>query len=180
MRTHTIARKFEDKIASDLGGRRIFLSGAGFDKGDIRVGRRYKGTGDGFAHAAEDLTFRVEAKTTKHDHYTFRRQDWLDVMRAALPCGEHPVFAIGLREARFAFVVIASSLAGLIGFEPGPCPAPFEKSLRISEDALRTGRLRRNLLFSWQLNPTAKVQTQQLHVINYDAFIYAIRAQRTP
>jgi len=90
---HREARRFEDALAEDLVARRIFLSGAGHEKADVRRRRGYT-VRDGCPVPLERLALRIEAKTTSRLVYTMRTVDWSDLVRAADQAGEHPVFAV--------------------------------------------------------------------------------------
>ena len=87
------ARRFEDDLARDLGATRVFLSGAGTEKADVRKRARYARR-LGTPMRLSTLTFRVEAKTTRRHYYAFRATDWWDLVRAADAAMEIPVFAV--------------------------------------------------------------------------------------
>lgn len=107
------SKRFEQDIAKDLGGRRVFASGAGFEKGDVRVKRAYKKVGSDIV-PSDALTFRIEAKTTGRSTYTFKVQDWIDIRRSSSSAGENPLFAIRFL-SRADFVIIHSNLAVSLG-----------------------------------------------------------------
>jgi hypothetical protein len=79
----------EQKIATDLGGKRIFNSGAGMEKGDARVPHRYLSGERSTLYA-----YRIESKYTETWRYTLNAQDWANIANAAATAGEFPVFHI--------------------------------------------------------------------------------------
>lgn len=112
---HREAKRFELDIAEDLGARRIFLSGAGMEKADVRKRVAYRSE-KGRPVRSDALAFRVEAKTTVRGHYTFRTIDWWDLRRVADPAGEVPVFAIRfIEQAWHDTVIIRLSQAQELG-----------------------------------------------------------------
>lgn len=104
------ATKMEANVASDLGGRKTFLSGAGDEKADVVVAKKMRMI-DGVLHETSKFSFRVEVKTTEHGHYTFHVADWLATVHAAEKAGEIPVFVIKLsiRTSPMTFAVIQNS-----------------------------------------------------------------------
>lgn len=114
MERHRASRKFEADIARDLNGKRIFLSGAGFEKADVRVGSVYS-LQDGAPSFGDALTFRVEAKTTNRDCYSFRTTDWQDLIRVADKSRENPVFAIRFLRTGYALAITRTAFAQEIG-----------------------------------------------------------------
>ena len=110
----------ERRVARELGGRRIPLSGAGSEKGDGRVAQRYVRTEDGVEETVR-LTLRIENKLTSKPSYTLSSQDWDKLYRAAQSCGEHPLFHIELSVSGIGSVqvaVITEQLALELGFSP--------------------------------------------------------------
>jgi hypothetical protein len=109
----------ERRVATELGGRRVPLSGAGAEKGDGRVAQQYTKTAEGIQETV-GLTFRIENKMTGRDSYTLSSSDWDKLHRSATACGEHPLFHIELTVAglgRAEIVVLTESLFGFLGFE---------------------------------------------------------------
>jgi hypothetical protein len=131
---HTIARRFEHQLAEDLGGRRLFASGAGFEKADVRRRQGYKQSTEGIV-PTDEVPLRIEAKTTSKGAYTFRVQDWVDVSNAAMYHGEEPVFAIYFVGARYACILITYDFAVRLGMKKAddtPLPQRVEKSWSIT------------------------------------------------
>ena len=95
----TITRKKtvrqERRVAAELGGHRVPLSGAGAEKGDGRVAQRYTKTATGVQEQVL-LPLRIENKLTSKSSYTFSADDWDKLDRSARACGEHPLFHIEL------------------------------------------------------------------------------------
>ena len=116
MKKHRIARRFEDQIAEDLQGRRTFASGSGFDKGDVRISQTYKKTEHGVVPTVQ-VPLRIEAKTTTRVAYTFKVQDWIDVVKSAQQAGENPLFAIEFSTMRLAYVLLKMDLAVELGLK---------------------------------------------------------------
>ncbi len=84
----------EEKLASALGGRRTFNSGAGDEKGDARVHQTYQVV-DGSPQETSEFAFRIESKTTeKVSGYRLNVKDWKKLRDAALGAGETPVFVV--------------------------------------------------------------------------------------
>ena len=84
-----LAAKAESRVAKDLGGKKVFNSGAGFEKSDVRVPGK----------------LRSEVKHTSKNSYTFKIQDWIDLLLAALSYGEYPIFVIDIQGLRKLAVV---------------------------------------------------------------------------
>lgn len=101
---HREAKRFELDIADDLDARRVFLSGAGMEKADVRKRASYQYF-DGMVQLKLGLTFRVEAKTTQREYYEFRAVDWADLVRAADAAAEAPVFAVRFLRQRISIVL---------------------------------------------------------------------------
>lgn len=166
---HKDARRFENEIAADLGGRRIALSGAGFEKADVRVRGTYKMV-EGAVTASETLRFRVEAKTTSRSTYQFKAQDWLDLQKAAVSGGELPVFAICFYTKDRAppkFVVITADLAQEFMPFAGLLIHKANRNYTMDECKLRNHRQART--FSMEgVKPVLRIE-------HYDLFITAVR-----
>jgi hypothetical protein len=114
---HKAAKRFELDIAEDLGARRVFLSGAGMEKADVRKKTRYRYlVSEGIAVPMPTLTFRVEAKTTKNEYFPFRTVDWLDLRRVADASAEMPVFAVRFLGQHGDIAIIRSGMAFELGF----------------------------------------------------------------
>lgn len=107
-----IATKAERKVASDIGGRRVPLSGSGMEKGDV-----------------SSALLRVEVKTTESETFAFNQQDWSDIVHSADGAGQSPVFVarLSVRNVPFSVVVILRTffkeltgvqIASLLGLEP--------------------------------------------------------------
>ncbi len=107
---------FERELAEHLDGRRIFLSGAGLEKADVRAKQKYV-MQDGVPMPVPSLTFRAEAKTTERSSYTFNRTDWVTLARTADSAGENPVFAIRFLRERRDIVIVRQSLMGSLALE---------------------------------------------------------------
>lgn len=167
MKSHKIARKFEDRIACDIGGRRIFLSGAGSEKADVRLRKRYQITEDGVL-PLEETALRVEAKTTSRDIYSFRTIDWLDLDRAARSAGEEPIFAISFVAYHQDYVLLRASFAELLGFPVG-LPLEIKLSWTLNAPKLLLGQHRRHIRLSTLPGRTCLV------VADYSAFLVALR-----
>lgn len=90
---HREAKRFENEIAHDLSGRRVFLSGAGMEKADVRRRSSYLRK-KGRVEQSDTFSFRVEAKTTSRAAFNFMVRDWADLVRVADPAGEIPIFCI--------------------------------------------------------------------------------------
>lgn len=85
----------ERRVAAELGGRRVALSGAGAEKGDGRVAQRYTKTAAGIEERVL-LPMRIENKLTSKSSYTLSAEDWDKLDRSARACGEHPLFHVEL------------------------------------------------------------------------------------
>jgi hypothetical protein len=90
---HREAKRFETEIANDLSGRRVFLSGAGMEKADVRRHRGFRRK-RGAIEQTNTFAFRVEAKTTKAETFVFTTRDWADLVRVADAAGETPIFCV--------------------------------------------------------------------------------------
>lgn len=112
------AQRFEREIAEELGGRRIFLSGAGFEKNDVRKHTSYHRDENGVAIRGDALTFRVEAKTTTRGRYALRAFDWYALAREADAAGEMPLFAIRFLPHVGEVVLARQSFAHELGCLP--------------------------------------------------------------
>lgn len=77
-RSHVRSRKQEKEIAHKIGGRVVHRSGAGDEKGDVRVRR----------------LVRIEAKTTKHKSFSVTKAMYDKIDEAATMTGEYPVIAV--------------------------------------------------------------------------------------
>lgn len=170
MKQHKIAKRFEVQIAEDLGGRRVFLSGAGDEKADVRVGRRFKKTDDGIV-PTEGRTFRIEAKTTSRSHYSFKVVDWDDVARAANRAGEEPIFAVSFSAARNQdYVLIRSSFAAELGFN-ALLPTMVRRSWNMDAKLLLLGRQRTVIFMTDAEHPVVLV------LAHYNAFLKALESR---
>lgn len=131
---HKEARRFEDALAADLGARRIFLSGAGAEKADVRRRQGFTSRG-GFPVPLERLAFRVEAKATSRLTYTMRATDWADLIRVADPAGEHPVFAVRFLRWNADRVLVRRALAeSLYLAVSAEDPTPLNRSTTLTYD----------------------------------------------
>ena len=81
----------ERELAAELGGRRVFNSGAGEDKGDVVVRPQVTMDGDVPHYASAGL--RVESKITSKTAYSLTADTWLAVRNASRG-GELPVMQI--------------------------------------------------------------------------------------
>lgn len=91
----------ERRIAGELGGRRVFNSGAGFDKGDVRVDPKRSIAEDGTLLVVGPR-FRVESKRTWTDSYSIGSMTWRDVVRAA--SGAYVVMHVQIQRYEYAVV----------------------------------------------------------------------------
>ena len=115
--THKKTARQERRVAAELGGRRVPLSGAGAEKGDGRVAQKFTKTSTGITETVA-LTLRIENKLTAKTSYTLSCVDWDKLYRAASRCGEHPLFhvelyVVGLGQVQLA--VITESFARFLG-----------------------------------------------------------------
>lgn len=83
-----IATREERRVAADVGGKRVFMSGAGPDKGDVK----------------SDL-LRIEVKTTASESFAFNSHDWSDIVHSADNTGKTPVFVIKMSVKTYPFSV---------------------------------------------------------------------------
>jgi hypothetical protein len=114
---HREAKRFENEIAHDLSGRRVFLSGAGMEKADVRRRSSYL-RHKGRVEQTDTFSFRVEAKTTRRATYTFTVRDWNDLVRVADPAGEIPIFCVKFvapRGVPSALSIVRAPLAAELG-----------------------------------------------------------------
>jgi hypothetical protein len=167
MKMHRDARSFEDRIAADLGGRRVPMSGAGHEKADIRSQQAVRLV-QGVPELQDGLQYRVEAKTTGAANYTFKLQDWIDLTRSADRAGEQPIFAISFVRSRTLhqdFVIIRRSFAELIGVEAaGP-------EIRINRHKTLYGD---DLLVNRSPRPVELIGVDRCVLIHYDHFLYRL------
>lgn len=165
---HRIARRFEDRIAEDLGARRTLMSGGSkFDKADVRSEKRYQATDDGVVPVSDGVQLRVEAKTTSSGAYTFTTQDWDDLEKAALGAIQEPVFAVSFVDAKQDYVLIRASFAALLGFA-ADMPVTIKKSWSLNARRLLLGTQRRRVhLLGSKRKPV-------LVVLDYEAFLSAL------
>lgn len=91
-----IASRAEARVAEDLGGRKVFNSGAGSEKSDAQVPHRTRIV-DGAPVETTLLALRIEVKTTSLAGFTLKSQDWADVVGAADKAGQLPVFVVKMR-----------------------------------------------------------------------------------
>jgi len=132
------ATKAEIEVAKDLGGRKTFLSGAGMDKADVVVGSKFA-TIDGRLQELPGLTFRIEVKTTAADSFTFKIQDWIDVVASADKAGQIPVFVIKTSIdalARSYAVVPYALISEKLGAIPISSGDELKKSTKIGPTSL--------------------------------------------
>lgn len=130
--TQREAKRFEQDLARDLGARRVFASGAGFEKADVRRRATFTLRDDGPTRTSQ-LSFRVEAKTTRLDVFTFRAADWCDLVRVADAAGEIPLFAIRYLRLGVALVVTREAFLHELGFDSwGMLRERMNKSRRLA------------------------------------------------
>ncbi len=131
------ARRLEEDIAADLQARRIFLSGAGMEKADVRRRASYTSSG-----RAEGLAFRAEAKSTSRPDYPFRVVDWHDLTRVADADGEIPLFVVRFisKVATMTSVVLREAFAEALELPTtGPIvPVTKTRALRPGERCVLT------------------------------------------
>lgn len=168
MRQHRIARRFEDRLAEDLGARRTLMSGGSkFDKADVRSEKRYQATEDGVVQVSSGVQLRVEAKTTSNGSYALTAQDWDDLENTALRALQEPVFAVSFVEARQDYVLVRARFAELLGFTAG-IPVMARKSWSMNAHRLLLGTQRRRVhLISSKRKPV-------LVVLDYEQFLAAL------
>lgn len=87
--------RHERRVATELGGRKTFASGAGDEKGDGRVAQRFAQTPTGVSRIVR-YPLRIENKLTSHARYTMTALDWSKLADSAARLGEHPLFHITL------------------------------------------------------------------------------------
>lgn len=116
------AKQFEREIAADLTGRRVFLSGAGFEKADVRKRSQFVGRGT-HVERSPTLAFRIEAKTTGNNRYNFHAQDWRDLIHVADAAGEMPILAVKFLGFEVAIALVRSGFALELGFVLPAMPA---------------------------------------------------------
>jgi Holliday junction resolvase len=78
--THKRSRNQEKTMADRVGGRQTSRSGAGLEKGDVRV----------------KSFVRLECKTTKHDSFRVTRTDLDKIKHASIGHGEVPIIVVRL------------------------------------------------------------------------------------
>jgi len=108
--------RHERRLATELGGRKTFASGAGDEKGDGRVAQRYLLIGD-VPSPTVRYPLRIESKMTSKSAYTMASADWDKLVVAAIRAGEHPLFHIqitvpGIGPVELA--LITSDLAAML------------------------------------------------------------------
>ncbi len=164
---HKMARKLENDVAADLGGRRIFLSGAGSEKADIRVKKQY--TVDRLPTDA--LAFRIEAKSTSNAKYTLKAQDWRDVAKSADAVGEEPLIVFGFESRACMFlrwVVLRAKLADELQIK-----RPEGAYTLMSSLSMRVAELATNMAVTCYLRPLGAVE-EILCITPYPMFLEAL------
>lgn len=91
--------RHERRLATELGGRKTFASGAGDEKGDARVAQRFRKV-EGGVQTVVRFPLRIESKLTDRSAYNFSSDDWEKLSSAAARGGELPLFHILLRGVR--------------------------------------------------------------------------------
>lgn len=133
--THKKTARQERRVAAELGGRRVPLSGAGAEKGDGRVAQKFTRTPEGITETVQ-LTLRIENKLTSKASYGLSYIDWDKLWAAANRFGEHPVFHVelyapGLGQVQFA--IITETFARFLGLTKiRPWMKPPARSFNIS------------------------------------------------
>lgn len=173
---HEKARAFEHRLAEDLDATRIQLSGAGHEKADVRRGARYKVCA-GELCLEDGVRLRIEAKTTGAPNYTFRVQDWADLVKSADSKGENPVFAICFLPAAattyrqsMQLVLVRAAFAAeleLVSREPA-VPMDIVKSWALNYNRLRDGQQRRCIAVRTEFRRDVLV------LLDYDTFLAAL------
>jgi hypothetical protein len=87
--------RHERRLATELGGRKTFASGAGDEKADGRVAQKFRKVDGGMATTVR-FPLRIESKMTSRTAYNLNVDDWEKLQGAADRAGEHPVFHIHL------------------------------------------------------------------------------------
>lgn len=169
LKQRRVATAFEREIAEDLGGRRIFLSGAGFDKADVRKGAEYTRDATGRPTRTDALAFRVEAKTTSQRYFNFTQQDWKDLVKAAVRSGEHPLFVIRFLEHQLTLAIVRRSLAQDLALPAPEHVSSMIKCYRLEPYWPVTLQLR---LF----NGHGKFRNEEVCVVHYRDFLEGLRA----
>lgn len=103
----------ERRLATELGGRKTFASGAGDEKADGRVAQRYAMIGS-VPSPTVRFPLRIESKMTSRSAYTMSAADWEKLLLAANRAGEHPLFHICITVqgiGQFELALITESLA---------------------------------------------------------------------
>jgi hypothetical protein len=109
--------RHERQLATELGGRKTFASGAGDEKGDGRVAQRYMLIGN-VPSPTVRYPMRIESKVTSKSAYTMSSEDWDKLVLAAMRAGEHPLFHIQITVpgiGHVELVLITSDLAAMLG-----------------------------------------------------------------
>lgn len=159
-RRQRAAKRFEQALAEDVGGRRVFLSGAGMDKADVRRTATFTRQGDKIVRTAA-LPLRLEAKTTSAPFYSFTLTGWTALVRTAQAAGEHPVFAIRFLPKQGEVAIIKTSLMLMLGI-----PEPYDATAR---ELKRSMRLRPGE--SGLLNIRRGNSREYLCLLPYDTFL---------
>lgn len=165
------AKLFEQQLAEDLGGRRIFLSGAGTEKADVRRAKSFHINEAGRVERTELLAFRGEAKTTRYDSYAFKTTDWFDLHRAASAAGEIPVFAIWFLRCDEGLAIAPRVFVQELELGPSDDTVlPVQRSLVLRPAA------HNELRMAPPQRPGASVRPALLTVVPYTTFIEAVHA----
>ena len=109
--------RHERRLATELGGRKTFASGAGDEKGDGRVAQKYMLIGD-VPSPTVRYPLRIESKVTSKSAYTMSALDWDKLVVASVRAGEHPLFHIRITVTGIGPVelaLITSDLAAMLG-----------------------------------------------------------------
>lgn len=168
MRTKKQIRKLvtadEKKTASALGGRRIFLSGAGDEKGDGRVRGVY----------------RIENKWTQAPTYRMSGKAFHGLTRTALSANEEPVFVVTLDDIEMKLVIIRLEFARSFGIEPKIEPEKCRSTLPISLREFEANRVRATTAVGQVSYQYARVlghdkRVLDVVVLSWDAFLRLTR-----
>ena len=158
-----VATAFERELAKDLDARRVFLSGAGLEKADVRKRAGFT-LQDGVPRRTDDLTYRVEAKTTTKPYYTFTQLSWSDLAKAADGAGEHPIFAIRFQRPRSTRVIVRHGLARELGILIPSEVRSMSRSCRLLPTTRTT------------LDFATGTRYERLWVLDYPSFLERLRA----
>lgn len=124
--THKKTARQERRVATELGGRRVPLSGAGAEKGDGRVAQKFARTSEGITETVA-LTLRIENKLTGKTSYTLSYDDWDKLYWSAMRVGENALFHIELHVPGIGQVALAVITETFAKFLRLPAATPWTR-----------------------------------------------------